>query len=278
LRAGCFVGVCVANWLFETNGAEMNIKSIAIASAVLALASTAASADIVTETYTGTVTGTDYAGYFGAAGAALNTTFTATYVFNTNLEGAYRYNYPSNPTVAFTYGGVQDGVFSPAISASLLINGQTFKVPNVSPSSNYSELYVHNINFDNSTFEVEAYVAPNSTDTIYNYILTNDPSAPVPTSLNTPFSYGLAGSYSYLDIEGQFDFGGDNLLLFSDTVALTDAVPEPSTWAMLLLGFVGMGFMAYRRRCHSRLSMTLKWPNTQTDCGTCWCVACHCGP
>jgi PEP-CTERM motif len=27
-----------------------------------------------------------------------------------------------------------------------------------------------------------------------------------------------------------------------------DAVPEPSTWAMLLLGFAGVGFMAYRRR------------------------------
>jgi hypothetical protein len=26
------------------------------------------------------------------------------------------------------------------------------------------------------------------------------------------------------------------------------AVPEPSTWAMMILGFFGMGFMAYRRR------------------------------
>jgi hypothetical protein len=26
------------------------------------------------------------------------------------------------------------------------------------------------------------------------------------------------------------------------------AVPEPSTWAMLLIGFVGVGFMTYRRR------------------------------
>jgi hypothetical protein len=26
------------------------------------------------------------------------------------------------------------------------------------------------------------------------------------------------------------------------------AVPEPSTWAMLILGFVGIGFMAYRRK------------------------------
>ena len=28
------------------------------------------------------------------------------------------------------------------------------------------------------------------------------------------------------------------------------AVPEPSTWAMMILGFAGVGFMAYRRRSH----------------------------
>ena len=30
--------------------------------------------------------------------------------------------------------------------------------------------------------------------------------------------------------------------------ALTATVPEPSTWAMLILGFAGIGFMAYRRK------------------------------
>jgi hypothetical protein len=29
---------------------------------------------------------------------------------------------------------------------------------------------------------------------------------------------------------------------------LTGAVPEPSTWAMMILGFAGLGFMAYRRK------------------------------
>jgi hypothetical protein len=29
---------------------------------------------------------------------------------------------------------------------------------------------------------------------------------------------------------------------------LVTAVPEPSTWAMMILGFFGVGFMAYRRR------------------------------
>jgi len=32
------------------------------------------------------------------------------------------------------------------------------------------------------------------------------------------------------------------------SVTLTAAVPEPSTWAMMILGFAGLGFMAYRRK------------------------------
>jgi PEP-CTERM motif len=32
------------------------------------------------------------------------------------------------------------------------------------------------------------------------------------------------------------------------TITLTAGVPEPSTWAMLLLGFAGVGFTAYRRK------------------------------
>ena len=31
-------------------------------------------------------------------------------------------------------------------------------------------------------------------------------------------------------------------------VAVAGAVPEPSTWAMMILGFAGVGFMAYRRK------------------------------
>jgi hypothetical protein len=32
------------------------------------------------------------------------------------------------------------------------------------------------------------------------------------------------------------------------TLAVAAAVPEPSTWAMMLLGFCGLGFIAHRRR------------------------------
>jgi hypothetical protein len=37
---------------------------------------------------------------------------------------------------------------------------------------------------------------------------------------------------------------------FNASFSLTGvgAVPEPSTWAMMILGFAGIGFMAYRRK------------------------------
>lgn len=35
---------------------------------------------------------------------------------------------------------------------------------------------------------------------------------------------------------------------FGNFLVATSAVPEPSTWAMMLLGFAGVGFMAYRRK------------------------------
>ena len=39
--------------------------------------------------------------------------------------------------------------------------------------------------------------------------------------------------------------------VFSNGIGNVSAVPEPSTWALMLLGFVGVGAMAYRRRNQS---------------------------
>lgn len=36
---------------------------------------------------------------------------------------------------------------------------------------------------------------------------------------------------------------------------LSSAVPEPSTWAMMVLGFAGVGFMAYRRKSQGSLRL-----------------------
>lgn len=41
----------------------------------------------------------------------------------------------------------------------------------------------------------------------------------------------------------------------ANLTATISAVPEPSTWAMLLIGFAGVGFTAYRGRSRSRLRL-----------------------
>ena len=58
-------------------------------------------------------------------------------------------------------------------------------------------------------------------------------------------------------------FFGTNLLASSVTLLLVDgngrfttdtiasSVPEPATWAMMILGFMGVGFLAYRRKGRS---------------------------
>jgi hypothetical protein len=52
-------------------------------------------------------------------------------------------------------------------------------------------------------------------------------------------------------------FPAVNGTLDSFTVTEVAAVPEPSAWAMMILGFCGLGFMAYRRKqSGSALSVT----------------------
>jgi len=37
--------------------------------------------------------------------------------------------------------------------------------------------------------------------------------------------------------------------------SVASAIPEPSTWAMMILGFFGVGFMAYRRKGQATLRL-----------------------
>jgi hypothetical protein len=57
-------------------------------------------------------------------------------------------------------------------------------------------------------------------------------------------STGSGGTKAFFaaDITGNGNTGPVGAL------TLTTAVPEPSTWAMMILGFCGLGFMAYRRK------------------------------
>jgi PEP-CTERM motif len=72
-------------------------------------------------------------------------------------------------------------------------------------------------------------------------------SAPGPTSFsNTPSTYtGPSGTFAFQLVYGECCGAPGDL---SISLPLASAVPEPSTWAMMILTFAGIGFMGYRRR------------------------------
>jgi PEP-CTERM motif len=221
----------------------MNIRAIAL---LLTLIPTAASADIVTQTFTGTVSGFDPSGLFGGGNLTGNS-FTATFVFNTDLSGAIQNVSPGLPdfsgTEYQTYGGtVYSGPLSPGVSASLLINGHTFSVPSDAIAATYS------VSTRNApSFSVHTQVG-GIVGSIFNLeLFSRDPNAPVITSLTTPYTYTYVPVGDDALVVGSFWMDGDFFDLSPQTVSLADAVPEPSTWAMMILGFCGLGFMVFRR-------------------------------
>jgi hypothetical protein len=54
--------------------------------------------------------------------------------------------------------------------------------------------------------------------------------------------------------EAILDDGDHGVNHLPGTFAIASAVPEPSTWAMMILGFVGVGFMTYRRKTNVRFA------------------------
>jgi PEP-CTERM motif len=49
------------------------------------------------------------------------------------------------------------------------------------------------------------------------------------------------------------DSNNDLFHFNSGDLTISPGVPEPSTWAMMILGFFGVGFMAYRRKNNAPL-------------------------
>jgi PEP-CTERM motif len=93
-------------------------------------------------------------------------------------------------------------------------------------------------------------VTATPTQLIFDYDIFNgyfDFSTPSDTQ-----AFWIGGSVTNGSIGGFIDSseiaGSFNDLNGSVVIAQVTAVPEPSTWAMMILGFCGLGFMAYRRK------------------------------
>jgi hypothetical protein len=246
-------------------GAFRRINSAALATILIAGLSTQASANVIDVIYTGTINsgGTDTGGIFNnnvgiSSNAYSGASFTAEYKFDTTLGANINTTY--NPAYTGNVGGTDwtGQPTSPAIFAAATINGVTISVGSSSLS--------YFLNFTNPGISQIEYLARSSSSSVNythieqldGYITRNDTSL-LSLPLTGPFNYTLgAGDNGQLGI---FEETSDGIttqqtaiyatiasLSVSSAVSLSSDVPEPSTWAMMILGFAGIGFMAYRRK------------------------------
>jgi hypothetical protein len=80
-------------------------------------------------------------------------------------------------------------------------------------------------------------------DGIFNYYTPGNPNGNVDPEATFNL-YGNGGSSGTVSTTASYDAN----TTFNGTYSITAAVPESSTWAMMILGFFGVGFMAYRRK------------------------------
>jgi hypothetical protein len=103
---------------------------------------------------------------------------------------------------------------------------------------------IHAADYYQLTFGTSTLVPFNPVQNASNFIVGSLPA------------YNASHVYSFdLDtgsaVPTQLHFGVSDGIFRDNSGAFTitvGAVPEPSTWALMILGFAGVGFMAYRRR------------------------------
>jgi hypothetical protein len=129
------------------------------------------------------------------------------------------------------------------IAATFLAYSYTPSSPNCGSASCFTlggAVVSNNTSTENFVFSTAASTADLGTSQ-YFYIIhpwSNGSPAPFSDSVATQFAYGTTPN-TYIDYyNGQFIPANFSV----------SAIPEPSTWAMMVLGFAGIGFMAYRRK------------------------------
>jgi PEP-CTERM motif len=156
--------------------------------------------------------------------------FTSSGTIKNTAGSSQTFTFGQSETLTFTAGA---GAPSSLLTAPLIETG-SITTPSITLAAGATTPFTNNLNFSGSL-------------------------APITTNLS---QFEGAGTFQ-VDISTltseTFNGGGGNIIatLTSDATAgvtitynysPVTAVPEPTTWAMMLIGFAGVGFMAYRRK------------------------------
>jgi hypothetical protein len=222
-------------------------KLVIAASIAFASLIAPASATIVDVTYTGLLNiGNDNNNQFGGV-AAPGQAFTASFTVDTSLGTLFTQNGALQSQTL--QGGTSQplNLTSPITSASLTINGVTVAAPigwfgsATTAIANQFSQQAHGVQFQDATTLTQFVFG--------SFINANDDS--LPFTLTGPVDYTLSPNAGGA-MTWQYNVNGVGTDIIGSVRAMSihehvAAVPEPATWAMMLLGFAGVGFMAYRR-------------------------------
>lgn len=205
----------------------------------LGLVPTAASAAIVTTTYTGVITaGEDASGLLGTVGADLSDlSYQAIITLDTSVN---RETPGLDGESDAVYGpGIAGNSNNPFVSVAFSVNGSPLL------SMPLFDLNYGYVSVGTTIGHTSGITAPNFWD-----FFAEAPG--IPGSLDTPFSLSPSAN-SYADLALSDGSGGYSLWLrgnVSSVTSVTAGVPEPSTWALMILGFGSAGALLRRRRLH----------------------------
>jgi hypothetical protein len=223
-------------------GADMSAKILSAAAFVVALAAVPTSAATFTLTFTGKVVYDQEYNALGVSGYGTDTFVGDAYTvtFDINTANGIAYIYP--PFDQGYYGGSFAGVSSPVLSSTATFGGQSVS------SDYYSYVFGSSPRSCCRGLE-EAY--DSAANFASNYLVL--------------FVSGYPNFQSGTGYEGYADTFFEYQNPFSYGEVEAEFLPEPSTCAMMLLGFAGLSFAGYRRARAGRRLEVLRWLRRRQD-------------
>jgi hypothetical protein len=187
----------------------------------------------------------------GVLGARTANAEVYTYTGNTYDETyGTLYSYSDNVTIQFTTSSLIADNFSGIVTPTSLTAGDgAFAI--TSPVA--ESVFVATNNHGQIT-SWDIYVAANPGGWFQTIVSANGVGTPPNGDIPTYWNYCTAANNcgEETDTAHAYTPGA-----WGYSPALASAVPEPSTWTMMILGFVGVGFVSYRRRSKLALNFGL---------------------
>jgi len=199
----------------------MNLKSVIAAASILGLSAGAATAD--------TYTSANFSGGIFGGGANVSAPFLGTVNPGDTFTGTFVYDNNLVPGPGSGFVNVAPSSFPNAVpSFTFSINGNSFSVTDPNAAIQYNNGHFNGFSLNN-----EFAFAGN------NYVLQISGGILAVRLESDPFGLSF--------VNGYINIGDNSVTGKTPFVPQVSAVPEPSTWALMVLGFCGVGFMALRR-------------------------------